>query len=84
TVTNTGSATLNWSISEDSNGTSYAPALPSAGSLPPGQSASIFVAPSVVQADPNTTITAVVTVSDSDPASTAQSQQVTVTITVTG
>ncbi len=84
TITNTGTATLNWSISEDSNGTYYAPALPATGSLPPGQSATIFIAPTVAQADANTTITAVVTISDSDSGNTVQSQQVTVTIMVTG
>jgi len=80
-ITNTGSATLNWSLTEDQNGTTFAPATPSSGSLAPGKSATITVTPKVTQANLGV-IHAMMTVADSDPGTLVQSQKITVTITI--
>jgi hypothetical protein len=80
-VTDTGNATLNWSLSEDASGTTYAPATPTSGSLAPGQSQTITVTPNVAQAGPGV-INATITIADSDIGTTVQSQQVGVSISV--
>lgn len=80
-VTNTGNATLNWGITEDSNGTSYAPASPSHGSLAPGKSASITITPSITQLAAGNT-GALITVFDTDTGTPVKSQQVKVTFSI--
>lgn len=84
TITDTGNATLNWSLTEDQNGLNFAPASPTSGSVLPGKtSPPITVAPNVTQQSVGT-ITAVITIMDSDKGTTVQSQQVKVNITITG
>ena len=80
-ITDTGNATLNWSLTEDANGATYAPATPASGSLAPGQSQTITVTPNVTQAGAGA-INAMITIADSDIGTTVQSQQVGVTITI--
>jgi len=83
TITDTGNATLNWSLTEDASGTTYAPATPTNGSLAPGHSQTITVTPKVAQAGPGV-INATITLADSDIGTTVQSQQVGVSITING
>lgn len=80
-ITNTGNATLNWGITEDSNGTNYAPVSPSHGSLAPGKSAPITVSPSITQLAAGTTI-ALITVFDTDTGTPVKTQEVKVTFTI--
>ncbi len=81
TITDTGNATLNWTLTEDANGATYAPATPASGSLEPGKSATITVTPNVAQAKPGA-INAVITIADSDIGTTVPNQQVGVNITI--
>jgi hypothetical protein len=81
TITDTGNAMLNWSLTEDASGTTYAPATPTSGSLAPGHSQTITVTPKVAQAGPGV-INATITIADSDIGTTVQSQQVGVGITI--
>jgi len=81
TITDTGNATLNWSLTEDASGTTYAPATPASGSLAPGQSQTITVTPNVAQAGPGV-INATIIIADSDVGTTVQSQQVGVSISI--
>lgn len=80
-ITNTGNATLNWAIAEDTNGSTYAPVSPSSGSLAPNASATITVAPTVQQANGGT-ILANITVKDSDGNPKVPAQSVAVSILV--
>jgi hypothetical protein len=81
TITDTGNATLNWTLTEDANGATYAPATPTSGSLAPGESATITVTPNVAQASPGA-INAMITIADGDAGTTVPNQQVKVTITI--
>jgi len=81
TLTDSGNATLNWAITEDTNGMTYARVSQTSGSVAPGKNISITVSPNVAQASAGT-ITAKITVSDSDPGTTVQSQQIIVNITI--
>jgi len=81
TITDTGNATLNWSLTEDASGITYAPAIPTSGSLAPGHSQTITVTPKVAQAGPGV-INATITIADSDIGTTVQNQQVGVNITI--
>ena len=74
-ITNTGTATLNWSL------TTTLAVAPTSGSLAPGKSATITVSPHVAKANPGT-INATITVADSDTGTTVQSQSVEVGITI--
>jgi hypothetical protein len=80
-IIDTGNATLHWSLTEDANGTTYAPAAPTRGSLAPGHSQTITVTPKVAQAGPGV-INATITIADSDIGTTVQKQQVGVSITI--
>jgi hypothetical protein len=80
-ITNTGNATLNWGITEDSNGTNYAPATPSRGSLAPGKSYPITVTPSITQLAAGT-MNALITIYDTDTSTPVKSQQVKVTFSI--
>jgi hypothetical protein len=82
-ITNTGTATLNWSLTEDQNGKNFAAVTPTSGSLAPGKSATITVTAHVARANPGT-INATITVADSDTGTTVQSQSVEVGITING
>lgn len=80
-ITDSGTAPLDWAISEDPNGAKYIPLTSTHATLAPGKSASITVQPNVSQAGAGT-ISAVLTVYDSDKGSQVPSQQVTVTMTI--
>ena len=80
-ITNTGTASLNWAISEDANGTTYIPLTSSHSALTPGKSTSVSIAPEVSKAGAGT-ITAVLTILDSDKGSQVPQRQITVTITI--
>lgn len=80
-ITDTGNATLNWTLTEDANGATYAPATPTSGSLPPGESVTITVTPNVAQASLGT-INATLTIADSDTSTMVPNQQVGVNITI--
>ena len=83
TITNIGNAPLDWTTTEDTNGTTYAATSSSStSSLTPAKNVTITVTPKVASANPGT-ITALITVSDTDPGSTVPKQQVTVTINIT-
>lgn len=81
TITNTGNATLNWAISEDQNGTSFAPVSATSGSLAPTKSTTITVSPNLAGVGAGVLATTV-TVVDRDTGSKVPSQKLTVTITV--
>ena len=80
-ITNTGTASLNWAISEDANGTTYIPLASTHSTLAPGQSTTISVAPAVSKAGAGM-IAAVLTILDSDKGSQVPQRQVAVTITI--
>ncbi|MFL5625900.1 MAG: BACON domain-containing protein [Ktedonobacteraceae bacterium] len=81
TITNTGNATLNWSISEDQNGASFAPVSATSGSLAPTRSTVITVFPNVAQAGAGN-LTTTLTVADSDRGTKVTSQKLTVNILI--
>ena len=81
TITNSGNAPLDWAIHEDINGLAYLALTPVKGSVPPGQSAEVSVAPLLGSA--NGTIKSTLTVVDSDNGTTVPNQQVNVSIAIT-
>ena len=81
-ITNTGNASLNWAITEDLNAAAFAPVSPARGTVAPGKSATVTVAPNVTAQATAGVIKALITVSDTDKGTTVQSQQVTVIITI--
>lgn len=81
TVSNTGSAPLNWKLHTDGNGLAYLSIAPTQGSLAPGQSARVTVAPILGSA--NGTIRAILSVQDSDAGTSVPGQQLPVVIAVT-
>jgi hypothetical protein len=81
TVANTGNATLNWIVSEDGNGATFAPVTPTSGQVLPGSSVSLTVSPNVPGYSPGT-LTTVITVADSDSGTKVPSQKIAVTITI--
>ncbi len=81
TINNPGTAVLNWGISEDGNGMSYAPVSATRGTLAAGKSTTITVMPSITQLNA-AAITAHITVRDTDPGTTIKSQQITVTFLI--
>lgn len=83
TIKNTGNATLNWVISEDQNGATFAPVSSYTGSLAPAQSTTITVTPTVAKASVGTLATHI-TVADSDAGSRIPKQTITVNIVVKG
>jgi hypothetical protein len=80
-ITDSGTAPLDWAISEDANGMKYIPLTSTHATLAPGKSTTITVLPNVSQAAAGT-IAAILTVYDSDKGSQVPSQQVTVTMTI--
>lgn len=80
-ISNPGNAPLNWSITEDGNGASYAPVSAKQGTLAAGKSILITVMPSITQLNA-ATITAHITVSNTDPGTPVKSQQITVTFVI--
>ena len=80
-ITDTGTAPLNWEISEDANGKMYIPLALTHSTLAPGKSTTISVAPAVSQAGART-IAAVLTIQDSDKGSQVPQRQVAVTISI--
>ena len=80
-ITDSGTAPLDWAISEDANGTKYIPLTSTHATLAPGKSTTITVQPNVSQAGAGT-IAAVLTVYDSGKGSQVPNQQVTVTMTI--
>jgi hypothetical protein len=81
TLTNTGNATLNWVATPASNGTSLLSVSPAQGSLPPGQSATLSVSPSLASSGAGT-LTTTITIADTDAGSTVAKQTIAVTMTV--
>jgi hypothetical protein len=81
TISNPGTATLDWGITEDANGTAYAKVSQTGGKLGPGNSIAITVTPSLAQLTAST-VNAMITVSDTDPGSAVKSQQVPVTFVI--
>ncbi len=82
TITNTGNASLNWAITEDLYAAAFAPVSPARGTVSPGKSATVTVAPNVTAQATAAVLNALITVSDTDKGTTVQSQQVTVIITI--
>ncbi len=80
-ISNPGTAPLNWGITEDSSGASYAPVSARQGTLAAGKSTTITVIPSIAQLNAST-ITAHISVNDRDPGTTVKSQQITVTFVI--
>lgn len=80
-ITNSGTAPLDWAISEDTNAAKYIPLASTHATLSPGKSTTISVQPNLSQAGAGT-IAAVLTVYDSDKGSQVTSQQVAITITI--
>lgn len=76
TISNPGTAPLNWEITEDANGQAYAQLSQTSGTLPAGHSISITVTPSIAQVQA-ATVNAVITVGSS-----IKSQQVPVTFVI--
>lgn len=81
TITDSGNATLNWIITEDQNGTTFAPTSSTSGSLAPNNSAVITVSPNVSQANTGT-LTTNITIADSDGGTKVSSQKITVNIVI--
>jgi hypothetical protein len=81
-ISNSGNAPLNWVIRADASGQAYLGIAPGHGSVLPGHSATVSIAPLLGSA--GGTISATLTVLDSDPATTVPTQQVRVSISITG
>lgn len=81
TISNSGNGPLNWAIHADSTGQTYLGISPASGSVPPGQSASVSIAPLLGSA--NGTIKSTLTIVDSDPGTSVAAQQVRVSIAIT-
>lgn len=81
TIIDTGTAPLNWGITEDANGAAFARVSSTHATLAPGKSVTITVRPSVAGVSA-TVIHAVITVLDTDSGTPVKSQQVNVTITI--
>ena len=81
TISNTGNAPLNWLIKPDANGASYLSIAPNKGSISPGQSTNVSIAPLLGNA--NGLINSTLTLQDSDPGTTVPAQQVGVSIAIT-
>lgn len=81
TIANTGNAPLNWTIRTDGNGLAYLTLTPASGSVPPGQSATVSVAPTLGSA--NGTIKSTLSIADSDTGTSVATQQVNVTVAIT-
>src|SRR5579875_1100131 len=80
-ITDSGTAALDWAISEDANATKYIPLASTHATLYPGKSTTITVQPNVSQAGAGT-IAGVLTVYDSDKGSQVPSAQIAITITI--
>lgn len=81
TISNTGNAPLNWQIKPDANGASYLSIAPNKGSISPGQSTSVSIAPLLGNA--SGPINSTLTLQDSDSSTTVPAQQVGVSIAIT-
>ncbi len=80
-VVNSGNAQLNWAIQSDIIGQAYLHISPASGSLAPGQSVSVVVAPHLYSA--NGTLKSTLTIVDSDTGTTVPNQQIVVVVAVT-
>lgn len=81
TVSNTGSAPLNWTLRTDGPGLAYLSIAPTRGSLAPGQSARVTVAP--ILGSTNGTISSTLSILDSDSGTSVPSQRFNVAIAIT-
>ncbi|HEX7737275.1 MAG TPA: choice-of-anchor D domain-containing protein [Ktedonobacteraceae bacterium] len=81
TIANPGNAPLDWTIQSDLNGQIYLQVTPASGSVAPGQSVSVSIAPHPGSADG--TISSKLIVMDSDAGTTVPSQQIAVSIAIT-
>jgi hypothetical protein len=81
TVANPGNAPLNWAIHPDITGQAFLAITPSSGSVAPGQSVSVSVAP--LLSSVNGTIKSTLTVIDTDNGTSVHNQEVNVSIAIT-
>lgn len=81
TLANTGTATLNWGLQEDSNGLAYLKVSPASGSLAPGQSIGLVVAPQL--GSTGGSLASTLTILDSDKGTTVASKQVNINLAIT-
>lgn len=81
TISNPGNAPLNWAMRPDASGQTYLNFSASSGSVPPGQSATVTVAPALGSA--NGTITSTLTIIDTDHGTNVPPQKVSVSIAIT-
>jgi hypothetical protein len=82
TITNTGNAPLNWSISGDASSPPVTITPASGQALAPGRSVQVSIAPVVAQLPANTSQSLTLTVSDSDPGNSVASQQILILIAI--
>src|SRR5579875_192245 len=80
-ISNTGNAPLDWVIHANATGQTYLGISPVSGSVPPGQSVRVSIAPLLGSA--NGTINSTLTIQDSDSGTTVPAQQVKVSIAIT-
>lgn len=81
TISNPGSAPLNWGINQDANSAAIAPVSSTRGTLAPSRSITVTVTPAITQLKAGVA-TALITVGDTDAGSPVKSQQVKVTFTI--
>ena len=81
TILNSGNAPLNWVIHPDATGTNYLSISPVKGSVPPGQSANVSIAPLLGNA--SGTINSTLSIQDSDPGTALPTQRVNVSVAIT-
>jgi hypothetical protein len=80
-LSNPGNAPLNWGLTENASPSTLLSLSPKSGTVAPGSTVSISVAPNV-SASKAGVISATITIQDTDPGTTVQSQQVAVKITI--
>jgi hypothetical protein len=81
TISNPGTAPLNWAITKDANAATFISVSSTRGTVAPGSSVPITVTPNVVQSVAGV-INGTITISDTDKGTPVKSQQVMVKITI--
>lgn len=81
TISNTGNGPLDWAIQADANGAAFLAISPASGSVPPGQSATVSIAPLLGSA--HGTINSTLTILDSDSGTNVHPQQINISIAIT-
>lgn len=82
TVSNPGTAALNWIATEDGNGATFAPVTPTHGLIAPGGNVVLTVTPNMASITTAGVQTTTITIADSDAGTTVPSQKIVVSITV--